>query len=363
MATRIDPAHSSLTRLLAESDALIAARSPLWRRLPLRVAAGQAAVHPIRPRPAVRGGIRPTDLEHAAATRLDLAGGLRPFRDRLASGRIATRNTLDEIIDALLDLAARHTDSLPLIAFARTESRVHPSLEHAIAVAALAIATAVELGWSRCDVREAALVALLADIGLSALPFDPFTLARPLTDSEQARMRRHGDLSALLASRIEAIPERVLLAITQHHERPDGRGTPRGIRAAAIHDLALLIGAADTLAALASPRAHRPALLPHAALQRTGHLAREGSLDDSAANALIRACGIFPPGSHVRLSTGDIGIVIARPATADPRRPVVRVMPDWGAASFAALGRPVTVDLGESELSGVSVVAEVAPEA
>lgn len=372
MAAPIDPAASGLARLLAESDAFIAARSVLWARLPRRIATGTAAVNPIRPHASVRGGVRPTDIDHAAATRIQLADGLRAVWDRLAGGRAATRAPLDEVADSLLDLAARHTDSLPLIAFARAESRAHPAIEHAIAAAALATAAAVELGWSRGDIRDAALTVLLADVGLAALTFDPFTLARPLSELEQSRMRSHGDLSALLASRIEAIPERVLLAISQHHERTDGRGTPRGIKSPAIHDLALLIGAADTLAALAAPRAHRPALLPHAALMQTAQLAREGSLDEPVTNALIRACGIFPPGSHIRLSTGDIGVVIARPRrreprsadprTSDPSRPVVRVMPDLGAASFAALGRPVTIDLGDDDLAAVSIVAEVAPE-
>lgn len=351
----------SPTRLRAQADAFIASRGALWSHLPLRIPGGENAVHPIRPRGHIRGGQSPTDLEHAAATRTQLAEVLRTIRNRLANDRTTTREPLDEIIDTLIDLAVRHADSLPAMAFATTTNPAYPACEHVVAVAALTIAAAVELGWSRNDARDAALAALLSDVSSFALPFDPYRLARPLTDIEQSRLNGHGDLSALLSSGIEAIPERVLLAIAQHHERPDGRGTPRGLESPRIHDLALLVGACDTLAAIASPRAHRPALRPHAALMHTAQLAKNGSLDESMTNALIRACGVFPPGTHVRLSTGDIGIIVSRPARTDPRRPVVRVMPDLGAASFAALGRPVTVDLSDDALANVSVVAEVEP--
>jgi HD-GYP domain-containing protein (c-di-GMP phosphodiesterase class II) len=348
---------NSPARLLAEADQLISERAALWSHIRRRVPAGEDAVHPLRTRGHIRGGSSPTDLDHAAATRAELAASLRAIRDRLIDGRKLSREPLDEIIDALLDLATRHADSLPALAFARGTDDA--GCEHAIATAALTVAAAIELVWSRSDIREAAMVALLVDLSLGTFPFDPNQLARPLTEIEQSRMLSHGDLSALLASRIDAVPQRVLLAISQHHERPDGRGTPRGVKSPALHDFALLVGPCDTLAALAAPRAHRPALPPHAALMRTAELAREGVLDESMTNALIRACGVFPPGSHVRLSTGDIAIVLARPARSDSRRPVVRIMPDWGAASFAALGRPVTIDLADDHLANVSVVAEV----
>jgi len=354
MRTNINPAH-----IRAQADELLAAKAPLWGRLPRRVLRGEQAVHPIRAHGHVRGSRSPADLEHAAATRAQLAAGLRAVRGRVLDGHAISREPLDEIVDTLIDLATRHADSLPAMAFADNAAQADPATEHAVATAALAVAAAVELGWSRCDVRDAALVALLANFGMATLPFDPYATPRPLTEIEQARVRPHGDLSAALASRIEAIPDRVLLAITQHHERPDGRGTPRALKPPVIHDLALLVGACDVLAAIAAPRAHRPAMLPHAALMQTAQLSREGAVDEEMCSALIRACGKFPPGSHVRLSTGDIGVVVSRPAKADAHRPVVRIMPFWGAASFAAIGKPVTVDLADEALTSVSVVAAI----
>ncbi len=346
---------------LAAAAELIAARTPMWNRLPRRVPSGSDAVNPIRPGAHVRGGTSPVDVEHAPETRASLASALRAFLNRLAEDRPMPRQPLDEIVDALIDLASRHGDSLPAIAFTRTAAPASPLHEHAVATAALTVASAVESGWSRADVRDAALVALLADAGHHLLPFDPFKLPRPLTEVEQSRLRAHPDISALLASRIDALAERTILAISQHHERPDGRGTPRAVKAPHIHDLVLLVGVCDVAAAIAAPRAHRPALAPHAALTETARLARDGTLDTDATNALIRACGAYPPGACVRLSTGDIAVVIARPSKADAARPVVRVMPDLGAASFAALGKPVTVDLADDELAAVSVVAEVEP--
>lgn len=352
---------SSPAGLRIEADRFIAARAERWRHVPRRIPGGEHGVNPIRCCEGIPGVTSPADLGRAGAMREELADALRAVRSRLLDGRELPRGPLDEIVDVLIDLAARHADSLPALAFADAAPARDAACSQAVATAALSVAGAVALGWSRADVRDAAMVALLADFGLAALTFDPFALARSLTEVERSQLAPHGDVSALLASRIDGLADRVLLAVSQHHERPDGRGTPRGVKGGAIHDIALLVAAAGTLAAIASPRAHRPALRPHAALMHTAQAAREGALDEGMTGALIRACGTYPPGSHIRLSTGDIAVVVARPARSDLARPVVRVMPFWGAANFAAIGKPVTVNLADEGLGDVRIVEEVEP--
>jgi len=48
--------------------------------------------------------------------------------------------------------------------------------------------------------------------------------------------------------------------VYQHHERPDGRGYPRGLKGEAINSLALIVSVSDAFDAMMTTRAYRPSL-------------------------------------------------------------------------------------------------------
>jgi ribosomal protein S16 len=74
--------------------------------------------------------------------------------------------------------------------------------------------------------------------------------------------------------------------------------------------LARLIQRADMFAARLAPRASRPPIPPAAAMQAC-YFDENREVDDAGA-ALIKAVGIYQPGSFVRLATDEIAVVIKR---------------------------------------------------
>ena len=87
--------------------------------------------------------------------------------------------------------------------------------------------------------------------------------------------------------------------------------------------MARLIQRADIFAAAISPRAGRRPVPPSKAMKAAYF--DENSQVDEAGSALVKAVGIYPPGSFVCLANGEVAVVVRRGAnTSAPRVAVVR---------------------------------------
>jgi diguanylate cyclase (GGDEF)-like protein/putative nucleotidyltransferase with HDIG domain len=120
-----------------------------------------------------------------------------------------------------------------------------------------------ELGLPEPRVARVRLAGILHDIGKVGVPDSILFKAGPLTDEEWEQMRRHPEIGARIlgSSELADIREWVLAA----HERPDGKGYPRGIAGGEIPIEARIVGVADAYEAMTADRAHRPAIGDQAA--------------------------------------------------------------------------------------------------
>jgi hypothetical protein len=105
-----------------------------------------------------------------------------------------------------------------------------------------------------------------------------------------------------------------LEAVRDHHIVAPG---PLAEKAPA-QRLARLIQRADMFAARLAPRASRIPISPAAAMQACYF--DENRQVDEAGSALIKAVGIYSPGSFVRLNSNEVAVVVRRGAnTTTPR--------------------------------------------
>jgi diguanylate cyclase (GGDEF)-like protein/putative nucleotidyltransferase with HDIG domain len=120
-----------------------------------------------------------------------------------------------------------------------------------------------ELGLPRARVERVRLAGVLHDVG--KIGVSDVILRKPgsLDDTEWAEMRRHPEIGARIlgASEFDDIRAWVLA----HHERPDGRGYPRGLRGDQIPKEARILAVADAYEAMTSDRVYRPAIGDEAA--------------------------------------------------------------------------------------------------
>jgi HD-GYP domain-containing protein (c-di-GMP phosphodiesterase class II) len=140
----------------------------------------------------------------------------------------------------------------------------HPDLgEHVDGVAALAEATAFELGMSddqRTAVRQAAT---LHDIGKAAVPDAILKKPGPLDEHEWVFMRRHTVIGERIMQAAPALAAAAPL-VRSSHERFDGSGYPDALAGAEIPVGARIIAVCDAYDAMVSDRPYRAAM-PHSA--------------------------------------------------------------------------------------------------
>jgi hypothetical protein len=150
-------------------------------------------------------------------------------------------------VDALLEIAGRAN---PLYLDVLAMRSIQAPTEHSVFVGSLsgliaAAAVSEEPEW----IANLVTAATLHDIGIAAVGFDPYAKPRSeWTSAEKTEYERHVDAGTALLKRCDpALPEEVLRIVGEHHERADGTGFPRGLRADRLHRGALILAVADRL--------------------------------------------------------------------------------------------------------------------
>ncbi|MBT6984006.1 MAG: HD domain-containing protein, partial [Rhodospirillaceae bacterium] len=151
-------------------------------------------------------------------------------------------------------------------------------------VSDLARSIATELGLSRNQIEGVRIAGTLHDIGKIAVPMAILAKAGQLSGEEFNLIKTHSQVGHDILKGVD-FPWPVAEAILQHHERPDGSGYPRALEGEAVILEARILGAADTVDAMASHRPYRPA-------KGIKHALRE--LDVGAGlhydHAVVKAC-------------------------------------------------------------------------
>jgi HD-GYP domain-containing protein (c-di-GMP phosphodiesterase class II) len=140
---------------------------------------------------------------------------------------------------------------------------------HSVNVGIYSITLAKELykGDNSHDMRELGAGFFLHDLGKVRVP--PGIINKPgrLTDEEMALMRRHPFQSFKILEETSNLTEECRYITMQHHERHDGTGYPRRLKADEIHEYARICCIADVFDALTAERSYKKAKPPFQALQ------------------------------------------------------------------------------------------------
>ena len=113
-----------------------------------------------------------------------------------------------------------------------------------------------ELGYDNETVEKYYNIALLHDIGKISIPIEILNKPGKLTDQEFNIIKSHSAQGFKLLKDISIMPE-LAIGAGAHHERPDGKGYPRGLKGDQIPRVAQIIAVADTFDAMYSDRPYR----------------------------------------------------------------------------------------------------------
>ena len=141
----------------------------------------------------------------------------------------------------------------------RLIERDSSTAEHTRRVALLAARVGEELKLPAALRRDLAVGGLLHDIGKLSVPLEILQKPGPLDDEEFAEIRRHPDAGRRLLEELGGFPDTVRRLVSDHHERLDGTGYPRGLQGCDLSLETRILAACDVYDALVSDRVYRPA--------------------------------------------------------------------------------------------------------
>ncbi|HWF61582.1 MAG TPA: HD domain-containing phosphohydrolase [Nitrospira sp.] len=198
-----------------------------------------------------------------------------------------------------------------------------PLITNLINVAILGTKVGIGLGYYGEELHQLALAGFVHDIGLFAVPKSLITKAGRLTQEERGLIERHPELGYQVVEKCGPAYHWLAQLTRQTHERFNGQGYPNRLAGREVSEMARIVGVVDVFDALVSDRPYRSRLFPHEAVKELLVVERR-TFPREILKALVEQFSVYPLGTTVRLTTGEVGTV-AKVNSCYPLRPVVRM--------------------------------------
>ena len=186
--------------------------------------------------------------------------------------------------------------------------------QHSLSTSVWSVILGRQIGLPAKELESLAIGALLCDIGMLNIPFELIKTPGKLSDDNIKIIQTHVSLSIDALEAIPGIRQQDIMIVSNHHERCNGQGYPKGIGSKDIPVMAKIVSIADSYDAMTSLRPHASAKSPVIAIKQLYKL-RGTSYQAELVEEFIQAVGIFPTGTLVELSTGQVAIVVAENKT------------------------------------------------
>ncbi|MDO9528604.1 MAG: HD domain-containing phosphohydrolase [Syntrophales bacterium] len=191
-------------------------------------------------------------------------------------------------------------------------------------ISALKIGRGME--YSKTQLLELGLAALLYDAGMLKIPGSILEKKGRLTESEVAIVRKHTETGRNILFPFKDDYPWLPRVAYEHHERENGQGYPRGIKGDEICEYAKITGIVDTYEAMTHNRAHRKAMIQNVSIREL-ILSKNLMFSPKIIKAFIKEISLYPIGSYVTLNNKAVGMVV-RTDEKNPMKPIVRLLFD-----------------------------------
>ena len=267
-----------------------------------------------------------------------LSEGIDDIFGKLAEGGSLDMVRVKKSVEPMIDSISRNPDACIWLARMKQEDKY--TYQHSLGASIWAVALGRQLGLPKSDLRSLAIGGLLFDVGKLGVEPGLLNTQQPLTDDEFQQVRDHVTLGVEMIAGSGLMNQDVIDMITYHHERHDGSGYPEGIRGDDIPVFARIAAIVDCYDAITSHRSYARAIPPSTAIKMLYEW-KDIDFQGELVEEFIQAVGIYPAGTLVELSSGEVAVVVAEYRTRR-LRPQVMVLLD---ANKQALAEIKTIDL------------------
>ncbi len=237
-------------------------------------------------------------------------------------GRAIEVKKFEMVADGMIDSIFRNQNALSCLGVIRDKDRY--LMEHSVNLGVLMSVFGKSMELDRSIMVQAAVGALLHDIGKILVPDEILHKPGKLTPNEFEIMKSHVSQGRDILSAIDGFPQLSIMVVAQHHERLDGSGYPIGLKGDEISFFGRMAAVVDVYDAITADRCYHQGVTPTSAIKKLLEWT-EHHLDTTLVHHFIRCIGIYPVGSLVLMESGKLGVVIEACET-DQRLPTVRIM-------------------------------------
>ena len=247
------------------------------------------------------------EIQRAARICLQSRQALVSMFEEARMGKAVDVGGARALVSEISDSVSRNPGAL--ISLARLKTVDDYTYMHSVAVCAMMVSLARQLGLDEAQTRSAGVAGLMHDLGKAMMPMQVLNKPGKLTDAEFAIIKSHPEQGHRLLVGQADIDPVVLDVCLHHHEKVDGSGYPHGLKDQEISLFAKMGAVCDVYDAITSNRPYKSGWDPAESLRKMAEWA-SGHFDPRVFQAFVKSMGIYPVGSLVRLSSGRIGVVI-----------------------------------------------------
>jgi putative nucleotidyltransferase with HDIG domain len=222
-------------------------------------------------------------------------------------GNAISAEAAGELVDEISSSVLRNPGAL--ISLARLKTADDYTYMHSVAVCALMVALARQLGLDEKDTREAGMAGLLHDLGKAMMPMEVLNKPGKLTDEEFTIIKSHPVEGHRLLVEGKSASATVLDVCLHHHEKVDGSGYPDRLPGDKISLQAKMGAVCDVYDAITSNRPYKAGWDPAESIRKMTEWSK-GHFDERVFQAFVKSIGIYPTGSLVKLTSGRLAVVV-----------------------------------------------------
>ena len=213
-----------------------------------------------------------------------------------------TKRVASEMVDSVL----RNPDAFTWLS--RVQEKDEYTYSHAVRSSVWAILFGRHIGLPKRDLDVLAMGVLLKDVGKVQL--DAALLAKQNRSAEEEReYETFVELGCEILRKTPGVEPRVISVVKTHCERLNGSGFPQGLSGDKIPLLGKIAGIVTYYDHVTNPRGSRNPIAPSKAVAKLYEL-RNIQFQEELVVEFIRAIGLYPTGTLVELSTGEVAVVV-----------------------------------------------------
>ncbi|WP_231758752.1 HD-GYP domain-containing protein [Microbulbifer elongatus] len=211
-------------------------------------------------------------------------------------------HTVSQMVDSVL----RSPDAFSWLA--RVREKDEQTYSHSVRASVWAVVFGRHIGLRRQELVQLGVATLLKDVGKLYLP-ETVLKAEKRDPRAELEYRKFVDYSVKLLSSDPNIDRHVLTIVQCHKEQYDGSGYPKGLRGGQIPVLARMCGIVTFYDEATNPRGAEFPVPPSRAVAQLYEL-RDSAFQEQLVVEFIQSIGLYPTGTQVELSTGEIAVVV-----------------------------------------------------